>query len=241
MTNGQSVRFSFERPPGGCLVPRDGSFKIRIGQIVQRDGDGQAEQILDVAEQCRLDLITVAHQQIGGPEEPDRRHGFEILAQKFAEGTTFAQPAPGRDLTAGCRHSADQEASDGVALDAVQAEIFEDLLDSRPVHRGEAGSFDANGARSSELQGGDVNLGVDRDWRGGSGWRDRRWSGDWFAGTGLGHDEAGGSFPTDDAALKLLYLAIRNAGLRWRRPKEWTEAMNQFAILFGDRFVLPRN
>jgi putative transposase len=47
-----------------------------------------------------------------------------------------------------------------------------------------------------------------------------------------------GSFPTDDAALKLLYLGIRNAGLRWRRPKEWTEAMSQFAILFGDRFVL---
>jgi putative transposase len=47
-----------------------------------------------------------------------------------------------------------------------------------------------------------------------------------------------GSFPTDDAALKLLYLAIQNAGLRWRRPVEWTAAMNQFAILFGDRFVL---
>jgi putative transposase len=47
-----------------------------------------------------------------------------------------------------------------------------------------------------------------------------------------------GSFPTDDAALKLLYLAIRNAGLRWRRPVEWTTAMSQFAILFGDRFVL---
>ena len=46
-----------------------------------------------------------------------------------------------------------------------------------------------------------------------------------------------GSFPTDDAALKLLYLAIQNAGLRWRRPIEWTAAMNQFAILFGDRFV----
>jgi putative transposase len=50
-----------------------------------------------------------------------------------------------------------------------------------------------------------------------------------------------GSFPTDDAALKLLYLAIRNAGLRWRRPIEWTAAMNQFAILFGDRFVLSAN
>ena len=47
-----------------------------------------------------------------------------------------------------------------------------------------------------------------------------------------------GSFPTDDAALKLLYLAIQNAGLRWRRPVEWTVAMSQFAILFGDRFVL---
>ncbi len=47
-----------------------------------------------------------------------------------------------------------------------------------------------------------------------------------------------GSFPTDDAALKLLYLAIRNAGLRWHRPVEWTAAMSQFAILFGDRFVV---
>ena len=45
-----------------------------------------------------------------------------------------------------------------------------------------------------------------------------------------------GSFPNDAAALKLLYLAIRNAGLHWRRPIEWTAAMGQFAILFGDRF-----
>jgi len=45
-----------------------------------------------------------------------------------------------------------------------------------------------------------------------------------------------GSFPNDDAALKLLFLAIRNAGIHWRRPIEWTAAMGQFAILFGDRF-----
>ena len=45
-----------------------------------------------------------------------------------------------------------------------------------------------------------------------------------------------GSFPTDEAALKLLFLAIRNAGLPWRRPIEWTAAVGQFAILFGDRF-----
>jgi len=46
----------------------------------------------------------------------------------------------------------------------------------------------------------------------------------------------GGSFPNDDAALKLLYLAIKNAGLRWRRAVEWTAAMGQFAIQFGERF-----
>ena len=46
-----------------------------------------------------------------------------------------------------------------------------------------------------------------------------------------------GSFPTDEAAMKLLYLAIKNAGVHWRRPIAWTAAMSQFAIQFGDRFA----
>jgi transposase-like protein len=50
-----------------------------------------------------------------------------------------------------------------------------------------------------------------------------------------------GSFPNDQAALKLLYLAIRNAGMRWRRAIEWTNAMGQFAIQFGDRFPPSAN
>ena len=45
-----------------------------------------------------------------------------------------------------------------------------------------------------------------------------------------------GSFPTDEAAIKLLYLAIQNAGVCWRRAIEWTEAMSQFAMVFADRF-----
>ena len=40
----------------------------------------------------------------------------------------------------------------------------------------------------------------------------------------------------DEAALKLMFLAIRNAGVHWRRPVEWTAAMGQFAIHFGARF-----
>ena len=45
-----------------------------------------------------------------------------------------------------------------------------------------------------------------------------------------------GSFPSDEAATKLLYLAIRNAGMRWKRPVAWTAAMGQFPILFEERF-----
>jgi putative transposase len=50
------------------------------------------------------------------------------------------------------------------------------------------------------------------------------------------HQKTRGSFPNDEAALKLLYLAIKNAGLRWRPPVQWTAAMGQFAIQFGERF-----
>jgi len=46
-----------------------------------------------------------------------------------------------------------------------------------------------------------------------------------------------GSFPNDEAAMKLLYLAIRNAEIHWRRPVAWTAAMGQFAIQFGERFA----
>ena len=46
-----------------------------------------------------------------------------------------------------------------------------------------------------------------------------------------------GHFPTDEAALKLLYLAIRNIQLRWAPAPEWRAALPHFVILFGDRFV----
>ena len=47
-----------------------------------------------------------------------------------------------------------------------------------------------------------------------------------------------GSFPNDDAATKLLYLALRNIKKGWKRStREWTAALNQFAILFGDRLA----
>lgn len=45
-----------------------------------------------------------------------------------------------------------------------------------------------------------------------------------------------GHFPNDQAATKLLFLALRNIEKRWKAaPKEWLPALNQFDILFGDR------
>jgi len=47
-----------------------------------------------------------------------------------------------------------------------------------------------------------------------------------------------GHFPTDEAATKLIWLALRNITADWKKPMlRWRAAMNQFAILYGERFI----
>jgi transposase-like protein len=42
----------------------------------------------------------------------------------------------------------------------------------------------------------------------------------------------------DEAALKLIYLALRNITKKWKMsPITWRAAKTQFAILFGERFT----
>jgi putative transposase len=49
-----------------------------------------------------------------------------------------------------------------------------------------------------------------------------------------------GHFPNDDAATKLLWLALRNITAKWERGALWWKtAMRQFAILYEDRFTTP--
>ncbi len=51
-----------------------------------------------------------------------------------------------------------------------------------------------------------------------------------------------GHFPNDDAATKLLWLALRNVMSKSiRSTREWKIAMNQFAILYGERFTGSRS
>lgn len=48
-----------------------------------------------------------------------------------------------------------------------------------------------------------------------------------------------GHFPTEDAALKLLWLALMRAEKKWTYPiKEWSRALHQFAIYFPGRVPL---
>ena len=47
-----------------------------------------------------------------------------------------------------------------------------------------------------------------------------------------------GHFPTDEAATKLIWLALRNITADWSSPAHhWRAALNQFAILYEDRFL----
>ena len=45
-------------------------------------------------------------------------------------------------------------------------------------------------------------------------------------------------FPTDDAAMKVVYLAIQSAAKKWTMPiRNWKPALNRFMIDFGDRLA----
>jgi len=47
------------------------------------------------------------------------------------------------------------------------------------------------------------------------------------------------SFPNDEAAVKLLYLSLKNIMKKWTMPiRNWGKALNQFAILYDDRMPL---
>ena len=49
---------------------------------------------------------------------------------------------------------------------------------------------------------------------------------------------ARGHFPTDEAALKLLFLVLNRSEKAWKMgPREWIMAKAQFAIIFGERFT----
>ncbi len=45
-----------------------------------------------------------------------------------------------------------------------------------------------------------------------------------------------GAFPSEDAALKVMYLALRNLARKWSAVQGWKEALNRFALLWEARF-----
>jgi putative transposase len=48
-----------------------------------------------------------------------------------------------------------------------------------------------------------------------------------------------GHFPTDEAVMKLLYLALTNAEKKWTMPiRQWRSALQQLAIQFEGRLPI---
>jgi len=48
-----------------------------------------------------------------------------------------------------------------------------------------------------------------------------------------------GSFPSDEALMKLFYLALKNISQKWTAPiRDWKAALNRFTIQFGERLSL---
>ena len=50
-----------------------------------------------------------------------------------------------------------------------------------------------------------------------------------------------GSFPSEEAAMKLLYLALRNVAAKWDTLQHWRQAMNHFQMLWGERIQAALN
>jgi putative transposase len=44
-----------------------------------------------------------------------------------------------------------------------------------------------------------------------------------------------GSFPSEESALKLLYLALKNVRKRWQPTRDWKPSLNHYTLLWGDR------
>jgi len=45
-----------------------------------------------------------------------------------------------------------------------------------------------------------------------------------------------GAFPSEDAAMKVMYLALRNLSAKWHAIQGWKEALNRFTVLWEARF-----
>jgi putative transposase len=50
-----------------------------------------------------------------------------------------------------------------------------------------------------------------------------------------------GSFPSEEAAMKLLYLGVRNASAKWEAVQHWRSALNHFEMLWGDRIKAAKS
>ena len=50
-----------------------------------------------------------------------------------------------------------------------------------------------------------------------------------------------GAFPSEDAALKVMYLALRNLARKWNAVQGWKEALNRVATVLSKQSPIQQN
>jgi hypothetical protein len=91
----------------GLAITRNFAFKIRVGQVVERDRLFQAKERANGAEQARFNHFPMLHQDVRSTVKTHVRHRQEVDVDQLAQGALLLQPAPGRPLGARAAHSPD--------------------------------------------------------------------------------------------------------------------------------------
>ena len=128
------------------------ALEVGVGQVVQRDGGMQVEQIHRPVEQMVLDGLSVGHQGIGGAIELHQLQGLEVHPQQLAKGASFPEPTPGGALRTGARHARDNRADGASAKRWPNPELVQPGAQPQLVHRPQRDVLDPDRAGADEFQ-----------------------------------------------------------------------------------------
>ena len=152
------MRLSLECPRSAFAWPRASPLEVGVGQVVERDGGVEVEQVHRPVEQMVLDGLAVGHQRVGGAVQAHRPEGGELHPQQFAQRAALAEPAPGGAFGARLRHARDDRAHGGGAHRRAHPEFGEQRAQPELLHRPQSHVLDADRAGANQLQGIDVDV-----------------------------------------------------------------------------------
>ena len=136
----------------GLVLSLGLTFKIGVGQVIERDCRLPVEQGHETLEQMFLDGVAMAHQQIGGAIELHQGLPIEIHAQQFSGGAARAQPEVGPPLGTGLHQAHRDGGQGGLHQPGMARDLLQQILQAQLPQCPEAESLDARGANMNLVQ-----------------------------------------------------------------------------------------